>query len=85
MKDNENNSSVASDDIRLFCERSELHGLTSDIIEKRLHMCSGISVRNMHAFDSSGYLKLYDVGTILKEFYNVRLDMYSKRKSSLIN
>jgi len=39
-----------------------------------------IKLTNMHAFDSRGVIKKYDTpNDILKEFVNVRLDLYQKR------
>jgi len=50
----------------------------SKIVEKLL--TEKIKLTNMHAFDSRGIIKKYDTpNDILKEFVNVRLDLYQKR------
>lgn len=45
-------------------------------------LCGSINTNNMHAFDSNNYLRKYEkANDILKEFYNVRLEYYVKRKN----
>lgn len=52
------------------------------VIEKK--MVTGLSTGNMHLFDSSGRIRLYDTDAILREFVSVRLDYYERRKKHLL-
>jgi DNA topoisomerase-2 len=52
--------------------------------EKTMKLVSTMSVSNLMAVGVDGKIKKYaNVGEILKEFYKVRLDYYSKRKEHL--
>ena len=54
-------------------------------IEKMLKLTSNISSTNMHMFNKDCKLRKYDnVEEIIDEFYDVRLEVYSKRKKQLI-
>lgn len=47
-------------------------------------LCGKISTGNMHAFDSNNCLWRYEnANEILKEFYNIRLEYYAKRRNYL--
>lgn len=53
----------------------------SNGIEKLLKLCTTQSTSNMNAFDHSDKLKKYNAPEeIIDDFYNVRLEMYAKRK-----
>ena len=50
-------------------------------LEKILKLCTSQSTSNMNAFDHSDKLKKYNnPEEIIDDFYNVRLEMYAKRK-----
>jgi DNA topoisomerase-2 len=52
----------------------------------KLKLVSRISTNNMWLYDPNGIIKKYScVQDILADFYQVRLDMYTKRKNWLIN
>ena len=54
-------------------------------IEKMLKLTSNISSTNMHMFNKDCKLRKYaSVEDIIEDFYDVRLEMYSKRKKQLI-
>ena len=49
--------------------------------EKTFKLFTYLSLNNMHLFASNGTIYRYDsVSDILKEFYNLRLEYYDKRK-----
>jgi len=52
-----------------------------DIFEKTLNLTSNISTTNMHLFDSENTIKKYNsTNDIINDFYEIRLDYYSKRR-----
>ncbi len=54
-------------------------------LEKLLKLSTTISTSNMHMFDGECKLHKYgSVGEIIDAFYEVRLDMYAKRKAFLV-
>ena len=54
-------------------------------VEKMLKLTSNISSTNMHMFNKDCKLRKYaSVEDIIEDFYDVRLEMYSKRKKQLI-
>ena len=51
----------------------------------KLKLVSRISTRNMYLYNPAGGIKRYDTANdILNEFYDVRIEMYRKRKEHLI-
>jgi DNA topoisomerase-2 len=57
-----------------------------NLLEKTLKLYTVMSTSNMHLFDSEDNLKKYEtVENIIDDYYNVRLDLYNKRKVYLIN
>lgn len=57
-----------------------------DGVEKILKLSTTVSTGNMHMFDSNIRLKKYsNVREIIDEFYHVRLGVYKKRKSYMLN
>lgn len=53
-------------------------------LEKKFKLESSVSLTNMILFDSAGRIKKYDtVHEIVKEFYDLRLEYYQKRKDDL--
>lgn len=53
---------------------------------RTFRLCGSISTNNMHAFDSKNCLRRYENSNdILKEFYDIRLEYYVKRRNYLIS
>jgi DNA topoisomerase-2 len=62
------------------------NGFTKLENEFKLVSTRGLGTTNMHLFNEQGQIKKYqNVGEILREFYNVRLSYYHKRKAHLLN
>ncbi|TDH66691.1 hypothetical protein CCR75_001585 [Bremia lactucae] len=56
-----------------------------DALSKLLRLEAPLSTTNMHAFNAHGQLVKYETSeAILRDFYNVRRDLYAKRKQYLI-
>lgn len=50
-------------------------------IEKTFHLVKKVSIGNMHLYNNDGRITRYDtVEDILNDYFNVRLDLYQKRK-----
>lgn len=50
-----------------------------------MKLLTSINTSNIHAFDAQGHMKKFESPyAVIKEFYQMRLDMYAKRKSLLI-
>lgn len=61
-----------------------LQELESKGFEKSLKLVSSMSVNNLMAFGPDGKIKKYEsVLEIMKDFYDVRLEYYGKRKEYL--
>lgn len=59
--------------------------LKNGTFEKELKLTTNISTRNMHLFDANYNIKKYnDVTEILKEYVDVRIDFYKKRKAHML-
>ena len=59
--------------------------IKSGDILRELKLSKTISVRNMHLWDSKGFIRKYQTPEdILHEFYDVRLEFYKKRREYLI-
>ncbi len=55
-------------------------------IEKTFKLTSKVNIGNMVLYDASGHLKKYkDSNEILKDYFMIRHDLYSKRKISQLN
>ena len=53
-------------------------------LQKKLKLEGSVSTSNMHLFNKDGLIQKYNtVVDILEEFYELRLEMYSKRKAHL--
>ena len=64
-------------------EKRDEHGING--VEKMLKMTSSVSSTNMHMFNHECKLRKYaGVEDIIDEFYDVRLETYSKRKKYLL-
>ena len=86
-------STEVSIDITVVFPRGKLADIESKIdsvtgingIEKMLKLTSSVSSTNMHMFNKDCKLRKYArVEEIIDDFYDVRLEMYSKRKKHLI-
>lgn len=54
-------------------------------IEKILKLVSTFKISNMHLYGSEGHIKKYNtVHDIINDYYNVRLELYQKRKDMLL-
>lgn len=54
-------------------------------LEKSLKLVTPINLTNMHLFDHNGKIRKYEsYNAILRSFYEVRLDMYQRRKDYLL-
>jgi DNA topoisomerase-2 len=62
-----------------------------DLIEKKklestLKLCNKETITNMHCFNRKSVIRKYEtIYDILREFYDVRLEYYRKRKSHQID
>jgi hypothetical protein len=55
-------------------------------IDKTFKLCKKYSITNMHLYCPKGHIKKYNkVDDIIEDYYNVRLDLYQKRKNYLLN
>ena len=53
--------------------------------DKALKLTSSISTKNMHLFDTNGRVKKYTLpDEMLEEFFDVRLDLYKRRRRRLL-
>lgn len=60
--------------------------INSGNIYKDFKLTKQFSINNMNLFDKNGQIKKYnDPNDIIKEFYNIRLDFYNKRRNHMIN
>ncbi|KAF8750223.1 hypothetical protein HU200_012478 [Digitaria exilis] len=54
-------------------------------LTKKFKLTTTLGTSNMHLFDSDGKIRKYDTPEqILEEFFNLRLEFYSKRKEALL-
>ena len=57
----------------------------NDTIESKLKLVKSFKTSNMHLYNNEGTINKYtDVLDIIEEFYDTRIDMYTKRKEYLI-
>ncbi len=79
--DYENNSGNFKVDIKLFFKNSELQKLLkSNTLEKRLKLITPIKTSNMHLYKNNVITKYNSPNAILKDYVQIRLSMYEKRK-----
>ena len=54
--------------------------IKNDTLEMKLKLIRNLKINNMHLYNKNGNIKKYkNVEEILKEWYDIRLDMYKKR------
>ena len=79
--DYENNSGNHKIDIKLIFNNSELQKLIkTNSIEKKLKLISTIKTSNMHLYKNNIITKYYNPNIILKDYIELRLEIFDKRK-----
>jgi len=82
LTDYENNSGNHNIDIKLHFINSELQKLIkSNTLEKRLKLVSIIKTSNMHLYKNNVITKYQNVNLILKDYVDIRLNIYKIRKN----
>ncbi len=69
-------------------ELAKLEEKTGSIngVEKLLKLTTTVSTSNMHLFDAEGKLKKYETPQeIIDEYFNIRMEVYTKRKQYLVD
>ncbi|XP_049851903.1 uncharacterized protein LOC126328047 [Schistocerca gregaria] len=60
--------------------------MSDEMVEKKLKLTTSISTSNMHLFDGENRIRKYPTAEeILKAFFGLRLGMYERRKSWLVD
>ncbi|KAJ1971923.1 DNA topoisomerase 2, partial [Dimargaris verticillata] len=86
VKDYVNHSGVYSVQITVKLSDQEMRKAEAEGLEKRFRLTSTLSTSNMICFDKNGRIKKYESPQeIIRDFYDVRLSYYQKRKDWLIN
>lgn len=81
----EYNSDYTVNFVLKFPENRLIKFIMNDSLKTRLKLIKTISTSNMYAYDATGKLKKYNSPLeIIQEFYNMRLNIYIKRKEYLI-
>ena len=82
-KDNNTDTRVH---FELTFEDGYLDNRSSEDIEKEFHLCKKYSITNMHLYSAEGHIKHYEnVINIIQDYYDVRLELYHKRKDYQLN
>ena len=85
INDYENNSGNHKIDIKLHFINGELQKLIkTNTLEKKLKLISIIKTSNMHLYKNNIITKYSNPNLILKDYINIRLDVYKKRKEHTI-
>jgi len=70
---------------RIFVTEANMKKLEEEGLEKKFKITNIINLSNMHLFDPQGRIKKYaKIEDIVEEFYNLRKEMYIKRKEYLL-
>ena len=81
LSDYENNCGTHKIDFKLYFKNGELQKLLkSKSIEEKLKLSSSIQISNMHVRHNNNIQKYYNPNYILKDYIEVRLEFYDKRK-----
>jgi len=81
ISDYENNSGNHNIDIKVHFINSELQKLIkSNTLEKRLKLISIIKTSNMHLYKNNVITKYQNANIILKDYIDIRMEIYDKRK-----
>lgn len=83
LKDYESHYTTQDVCFKLHFYPNELSKLLNDGFEKEFKLANkSITTTNMHLFDKNGIIKKYgSVADILADFYQVRIEVYEKRKA----
>jgi DNA topoisomerase-2 len=82
ISDYENNSGNHNIDIKIYFINSELQKLIkSNTLEKRLKLVSIIKTSNMHLYKNNVITKYQNANIILKDYIDIRIEIYTKRKN----
>jgi DNA topoisomerase-2 len=82
ISDYENNSGNHNIDIKVHFINSELQKLIkSNTLEKRLKLVSIIKTSNMHLYKNNVITKYQNANMILKDYIDIRMEIYTKRKN----
>ncbi len=81
IHDYENNSGNFKIDIKIYFKQNELQKLIkSNTLEKKLKLVTPIKTSNMHLYKNNVITKYLSPNSILKDYIEIRLDIYDKRK-----
>jgi len=82
----EYNSDYAVNFVLKFSDKKLIRLMMTNNLIAKLKLIKKLSTGNMYAYDSTGQLKKYRTPLeIIKEFYNTRLMLYTKRKAYMID
>lgn len=87
IKDYVKNCTDTTIDIKLILTKENMDEmLDGDNVYKKLNLETYISTENMHLFDAGGKIKKYENQYhIIDEFFEVRMEYYSRRKNFQLN
>jgi DNA topoisomerase II len=72
-------------DVTLTAEQAKQYRADPADFEKRFKLYSTLNTTNMHLFDHNGRIRKYETPLeVLREFYQVRLELYAKRKEYMV-
>ena len=82
ISDYENNSGNHNIDIKIHFINGELQKLIkSNTLEKRLKLVTIIKTSNMHLYKNNVITKYQNANMILKDYIDIRMEIYTKRKN----
>lgn len=85
LTDYENNCGNHKIDFKLYFKNGELQKLLkSKTINEKLKLTSTIQVSNMHVYKNNEIVKYSNPNNILKDYADIRLNIYTKRKEYYI-
>lgn len=85
IMDYENNCGNHKIDFKLCFKNGELQKLIkTNMIETKLKLTSSIQVSNMHVYKNNEIIKYYNPNEMIKDYADIRLNIYQKRKDHWI-
>jgi DNA topoisomerase-2 len=85
LSDYENNCGNHKIDFKLCFRNGELQKLLkTNSLEEKLKLTSSIQVSNMHVYKNNEIVKYSNPNNIIKDYADIRLQIYQKRKNYLI-
>lgn len=85
LNDYENNCGNHKIDFKLYFKNGELQKLIkSKSIEEKLKLTSSIQISNMHVWKNNEIHKYSNPNYMLKDYVEIRLEMYNKRKEHYV-